>query len=228
MAETLAHRIGIVLNYNGGKAEAGIKRLNKSFGTLKKVLTTVIAGKMVKDMAQFGRELNAMSLRTGASIAKLSSLRNAFISAGSGAQGFERVIGNISSGLRGLSMGRGELAGKLAMFGISPFNTNGTLKSEEDILYSVADWAKNQKGFMAREDILYRMQEILGIDEKLGKQLLNGAEEYRRIRKAADERMGVVRDTKNLDELQTKWDEFWGTIKNTGAKAMEEIAVGDP
>ena len=71
----------IKIKYDGKGAEAGIKRMNNAFNALRKIVTFVVAGKMVKDMANFGKEISLMADRTGMSIQKLSALRNVFMSA---------------------------------------------------------------------------------------------------------------------------------------------------
>ena len=79
MADSAVKTAYIKLKYNGKDAEAGIRRVTDAFSTFRKVVTTVVAGKMIRDVTRFGREITNLSDRTGMSVQKLSSLRNVFI-----------------------------------------------------------------------------------------------------------------------------------------------------
>ena len=223
--KTLGYNMGITLGFNGKQALSGLAKTKKSFLSLKRIVTTVIAGKMVRDMAQFGREFGLMADRTGMSVQKLSGLRNAFVSAGSGAKGFEKTINNINNSLLGLSLGNGEGAARLAMFNVSPYTAGGRIKQPDEILYGLADWARKQKGKLSEEQILYRFRTLLDIDDELGRKLLDGAESFRKFREGASERMGEIDENtqKKLDGIKTKWDEFGGTISNTSAKIIANM-----
>lgn len=225
MTKLLGYDAGIRIRFDGKSALAGLDKTRKSFLSLKRVILTTLAGKVVRDMAQFGRDFGIMADRTGMSVQKLSGLRNAFISAGSGAKGFERTINNINDGLQGLAMGSGEQAAKLAMFGVSPYTAGGRLKQPDEILYGLADWAKKQKGRLSKEQILYRFRTLLNIDDELGKKLLDGAESFKRFRDEASKRMGEIdRGTqRKLDDVKTKWDELGGAVTNTSAKVVAEF-----
>lgn len=225
MTKLLGYDTAIRIRFDGQSALAGLEKTRKSFLTLKKVILTTLAGKVVRDMAQFGRDFGLMADRTGMSVQKLSGLRNAFISAGSGAKGFERTINNINDGLQGLAMGNGEQAAKLAMFGVSPYTSGGRLKQPDEILYGLADWAKRQKGRLSKEQILYRFRTLLNIDDELGEKLLNGAESFKRFRDEASKKMGEIDKgtQKKLDDVKTKWDELGGTISNTTAKVVADL-----
>lgn len=222
---TLGYNMGITLGFNGKQALSGLAKTKRSFLSLKRIVTGVIAGKMVRDMAQFGRDFGLMADRTGMSVQKLSGLRNAFISAGSGAKGFERTINNINDSLQGLALGNGEGAARLAMFGVTPYTSGGRIKEPDEILYGLADWAKRQKGRLSKEQILYRFRTLLNIDDELGRKLLDGAESFRKFREGASQRMGEIdgNTQKRLDNIKTKWDELGGTISNTTAKIVADL-----
>lgn len=217
--------IGIGAKFNGKQAIDGIAKLQKSFITLRRIAMTVVGGKIIKDISAFGREMNMMAERTGMSITKLSSLRNAFISAGSGAKGFESVINNIASGLQGLMMGRGDFAAKLGMIGVSPYTAGGSLKSESQVLYDIADWAKSQRGRMSKQQLLYQLNTLFGIDTQLGEKLLGGGAAFKKLQEEADKRMGTIdkETTKSLDNIKTKWDELYGAVGNTTDKVVASL-----
>lgn len=214
------HKIGYQIYFNGRDAMMGMNRMQKSFNLLKKTMMVVLAGKMIKDTAKFGQEFSLMAKRTGESIENLSKLRSSFISAGLGARGFEKVIGDISDGLLGLSMGRGEMASRLGMLGISPYEQESDgrarLKTEKEVLFALADWAKAQKdmGVMTDQDILYKFRTLLNIPDELGEKLLLGAEAYgEQIRESA-ERVGELQseEIERLKELNRKTNEFGGAL----------------
>lgn len=217
--------IGIGAKFNGKQAVDGIAKLQKSFVNLRRIAMTVVGGKIVKDISAFGREMNMMAERTGMSIAKLSSLRNAFISAGSGAKGFETVVNNIASGLQGLMMGRGDFAARLGMIGVSPYTSGGALKSESQVLYDIADWAKSQRGRMSKQQLLYQLNTLFGIDTQLGEKLLGGGAAFKKLQEDASKRMGSIdKDTTDsLDRMKTKWDELSGTMGNTTDKVIASL-----
>lgn len=217
--------INIVATFNGAKAFEGINRLERSFSRLKKIVMTVIAGKVVKEMANFGNQMTLMSERTGMSISRLSALRNAFVSSGAGAKAFEKTISSINDGLLGLSMGRGDFAAKLGMFGISPYTRTGALKTADQVMYDIADWAAKQKGRMSRKDILYRLTSIFGIDDATAIKMLQGGAAMRGSAYAASKRMGLVTDeqAEKLSKLKKKIDEFFGTIHNTFARVIADL-----
>ena len=223
---TLGERIGITLAFNGGQAFSGIQKVNFALTGLKRLISAIFVGKTINDMARFGKEMYAMSLRTGLSARKLNSLRNAFISAGSDAQGFEKTINNISNGLRGLALGRGDFASKLGMIGVSPYTAEGRIKTADEALYDIADWAKSQEGLMSQEQILYMLRELFGIDEKLGEKLLGGGESFRRLQEESQRRMGTVSDeaVSGLEKLNTGLNELWGSLKNLSANFFGKLA----
>lgn len=223
---TLGEKIGITLQFNGGEALSGIRRVDSALSGLKRLIAVIFTGKTINDMARFGREMYSMSLRTGMSAQKLNSLRNAFIAAGSGAKGFEKTIGNITTGLRGLSLGRGEFAAKLGMIGVSPYTAEGRLKTADETLYDIADWAKSQEGIMPKEQILYMLNELFGIDTELGEKLLGGGDEFRRNQEEAQKRMGSINDgaIESLKNLKQGFDELWGSLKILGVNLFGKLA----
>lgn len=220
-----SNALNIVATFNGQKAFEGINRLERSFTRLRRIVMTVIAGKVVKEMANFGNQMSLMSERTGMSISRLSALRNAFVASGAGAKSFEKTISNINEGLLGLSLGRGEFAAKLGMFGISPYTKTGALKTADQVMYDIADWAAKQKGRMSRKDILYRLTSIFGIDDATAVKMLAGGAAMRGSAYSASQRMGIITDEQanKLDNLKKKFDEFFGTIHNTFARVVAEI-----
>lgn len=223
---TLGERIGIQIAFNGTNALSGMKRVDSALRGLKRLIIAVFTGKTINDMARFGREMYSMSLRTGISAQKLNSLRNAFIAAGSGAKGFEKTIGNISAGLRGLSLGRGDFAAKLGMIGISPYTAEGKLKTADETLYDIADWAKSQEGIMPKEQILYMMNELFGIDTELGEKLLGGSEQFRREQEEANRRIGEINSgtIESLKNLKQGLDELWGSLKILSVNFFGKLA----
>ena len=167
-------RARIVIGANTKSAEEGIRRVTNSFRSLRRFVTTVIAGKMVKDMANFGKELSLMADRTGMSIEKLSALRNVFMSAGSGAKGFQQTIERINSGLLGLRRGESHLAAQLAPLGINPFG-----KDAGQILEEIADAAKAQLSMgRSRESVLDYLTNVIGIDPATAQKLMEGREAF--------------------------------------------------
>lgn len=219
------YSINYELSFRSEKAVKSVQKAEKAFGLLRKVLATVVSGKIVRESAKFGQEMSLMADRTGMSVSKLSSLRNAFVATGSSAGKFSSVIDEINNGLLGLSMGDGALASKLAMFGISPMGANG-LKSAKDILYDLSDWAKSQKGVLSEQDILFRLQSLFGIDTAYGKRMLGGSAALKQYEKEKEAAMGVVspEESEKLTELNNKLNELWQTLGNTASKAVASVS----
>lgn len=206
-------KIRYVLEFQGKDAEAGMKRIGNAFGTLRKIVTTVIAGKFVKDAALFGKEITLLSNRTGMSIDKLTALRNVFIAAGSGARGFQATIEKINHGLLGLQRGQTEWATKLYPMGISPWG-----KGADEILYEIADWAKNAQAMgTSKEQVLDYLIHDVGIDEYTAQQLLGGSEAYKAEQERLKQKVGVARNVEDLQALNKALNELdaaWQNAKN--------------
>ena len=216
----MANLVDIRATFNGKKAIQGINNLERSFNRLKRVVGFVIANKMIKDVANFGREMNLMAERTGMSIEKLSSLRNVFISAGSGAKGFQQTIDRINTGLLGLKRGEGALAAQLAPLGISPFG-----KTADQILLDIADGAQRQLGMgRSREEVLDYLMNVLGIDPQTASLLMQGRQAFLDEQKRLEEKVGIVKSTENLDALKKAYDELNAAWTNAKTNIMEFVA----
>lgn len=214
------NRINILATFNGKKALQGINNLERSFNRLKRVVGFVIANKMIKDIANFGREMNLMAERTGMSIEKLSSLRNVFISAGSGAKGFQQTIDRINTGLLGLKRGEGALAAQLAPLGISPFG-----KTADQILLDIADGAQRQLAMgRSRETVLDYLMNVLGIDQQTASLLMQGRQAFLDEQSRLEEKVGIVKSTENLDALKKAYDELNAAWTNAKTNIMEFVA----
>lgn len=203
----------IKISYDGKEAEAGIKRMNNYWNTFRKLVTTVVAGKMIKDVTRFGREMSNLSYRTGMSVERLSSLRNVFIAAGAGARGLEKSIGAIHHGLMALQRGETEWATKLYPLGISPWG-----KDAEQVNLEIADSIKRMldMGSISQEQAIDYLMSEFGKNEKEAKLMLGGRmailSEEARLR----EKVGVAQDQniKNLDNLKTSLDELSASWEN--------------
>lgn len=213
MAESILHKVGILVEFNGKKAEAGLNRMERSFNQFKRVIVTVLGGKMIKEVANFGKEISLMADRTGMSIEKLSALRNVFISAGSGAKGFQATVDKINQGLLGLNRGEGQLAGVLAPLGISPFG-----KDAEQLIYEIADAAKEQLGIgRSKAEVLDYLTNVIGIDPYMAEQMLGGSQALLSERARLAERVGTLNKesvenlkdfNKSLNDLSATWENF--------------------
>ncbi|MBO7696958.1 MAG: hypothetical protein J6T10_30375 [Methanobrevibacter sp.] len=208
--------INIVARFNGTQAFQGITRLERSFGRLKRVFTFVIANKMIKDMANFGKELSLMADRTGISIEKLSSLRNVFISAGSGAKGFQQTIDRINTGLMGLRRGEGALAAQLAPFGISPFG-----KTADEILLELAEGSKNMiSAGRSKESVLDYLMNIMGIDPATASKLIQGRDAWLADQKRLEGKVGTVKFGEDLNKLNQAMNELGVAFSNATANIV--------
>ena len=122
-------------------------------------------------------------------------------------------------------MGRGDFAARLGMIGVSPYTSSGALKSESQVLYDIADWAKSQRGRMSKQQLLYQLNTLFGIDTQLGEKLLGGGSAFKKLQEDASKRMGSIdKDTTDsLDRMKTKWDELSGTMGNTTDKVIASL-----
>ena len=204
-------KIRYVLEFQGKDAEAGMKRVGNAFNALRKIVTTVIAGKFVKDASRFGKEISVLSNRTGMSVQRLSRLRNAFISAGAGANGFESTIEKINHGLLALGRGETEWATKLYPMGISPWG-----KTADEIMYEMSDWAKNAIATgTSKEQVLDYLTSVMGIPAEKAETMLAGREamlaEEARLRDKVGEvteenKNNLVALNKALNDLNAAWE----------------------
>ena len=203
----------IRLKYSGKEAEAGIKRMNNYWGAFRKIVTTVVAGKMIKDVTRFGREMSNLSYRTGMSVERLSSLRNVFIAAGAGARGLEKSIGAIHHGLMALQRGETEWATKLYPLGISPWGKNA-----EQVNYEIADAVKRMMdmGSISQEQAIDYLMSEFGKNEKEAKLMLGGSAAMLKYEADLREKVGQAQDAniKKLDNLKTSLDELSAAWSN--------------
>ena len=210
---SLQNKVGITFRFNGREAINGLNRMESSFNRLKRIIITVVAGKTIKEMANFGKEISLMADRTGISIGKLANLRTSFIAAGDGAKGFEKTIGKINQGLIGLNRGNGWLAGALAPLGISPFG-----KTADQLLPEIADAAKQQLSLgRSRAEVLDYLINELGISENKAKTMLGGrqallAEEVRLRQTVGEAQEDSIKNLESLsnsfNDLSAAWDNF--------------------
>ncbi|MBO7732870.1 MAG: phage tail tape measure protein [Methanobrevibacter sp.] len=213
MADSAVKTAYIKLKYNGKDAEAGIRRVTDAFSTFRKVVTTVVAGKMVRDVTRFGREITNLSDRTGMSVQKLSSLRNVFISAGAGARGFSRAIGEINHGLMALQRGETEWATKLYPLGISPWG-----KNPKEIMLETADAVKRMidTGAISEEQAIDYLISEFPYNEKQARLMLGGSQAFLENEAKLREKVGEAqqRNIDNLDKLKTSLDDLSASWEN--------------
>lgn len=224
-------RLNILIGANTKTAEAGIKRVTDSFKSFKRIATAIVAGKLVKDMANFGKELSLMADRTGMSIEKLSTLRNIFMSAGSGAKGFQQTVERINAGLMGLKRGESHLAAQLAPLGINPFG-----KTADQILEEIADAAQAQLSMgRSRESVLDYLTNVIWIDPATAQRLMKGrafwlAEEARLLNKvgkvSGENDANLTRLNQSLGELNAAWTNMTANIIGFVAPAIIALADG--
>lgn len=202
--------VKIQIGANTKQAENAIRRFQSSLMGVAKLVTVGAVAKAFKDMASFGKELDLMASRTGMSVERLSALRNVFMSAGSGAKGFEQTVNRINDGLLSLRRGNPWIAQALAPLGISPFG-----KDAKQILEEVADAAKAKLSMGESETtVLDYLTSQLGIDQATAEKLMKGRaylqEEEARLREktgtiAAENNENLKKLNQSLGELSAAW-----------------------
>jgi hypothetical protein len=150
MAQNL---VEYVLDIKTKAAEKGMKSLSKSVDIAGKGLaglkTAAIAvtgatvaltgaiGVAVKEVTDLVNELNDLSVRSGLATDTISGLRFALIASGQSAEGLNEILGAISGQFAQLSTEGSAVEKKFQSFGIAVRDTNGVLRSNNDILIDV-------------------------------------------------------------------------------------------
>ncbi len=150
MAQNL---VEYVLDIKTKAAEKGMKALSKSVDIAGKGLaglkTAAIAvtgatvaltgavGVAVKEVTDLVNELNDLSVRSGLATDTISGLRFALIASGQSAEGLNEILGAISGQFSQLSTEGSAVEKKFKSFGIAVRDTNGVLRSNNDILLDV-------------------------------------------------------------------------------------------
>lgn len=150
MAQNL---VEYVLDIKTKAAEKGMKALSKSVDIAGKGLaglkTAAIAvtgatvaltgavGVAVKEVTDLVNELNDLSVRSGLATDTISGLRFALIASGQSAEGLNEILGAISGQFAQLSTEGSAVEKKFQSFGIAVRDTNGVLRSNNDILLDV-------------------------------------------------------------------------------------------
>jgi hypothetical protein len=112
-----------------GKVTAVISAVAVAIGVVGKV--SFEASKKVTDLVN---ELNDLSVRSGVSAKTIQGLRQAMLSSGQSAEGLTEVLGAISGQFAQLSTEGSAVEKKFMSFGIAVKDTNGELRSNNDIL----------------------------------------------------------------------------------------------
>lgn len=119
------------------------KKVGVSLGSVGAVIGAVsvaIAGAGVaafsaaKKITDLTNELNDLSVRSGVSAKTIQGLRQAMLSSGQSAEGLTEVLGAISGQFAQLSTEGSAVEKKFMSFGIAVKDTNGELRSNNDIL----------------------------------------------------------------------------------------------
>lgn len=119
------------------------KKVGVSLGSVGAVIGAVsvaIAGAGVaafsaaKKITDLTNELNDLSVRSGVSAKTIQGLRQAMLSSGQSAEGLTEVLGAISGQFAQLSTEGSAVEKKFQSFGIAVKDTNGELRSNNDIL----------------------------------------------------------------------------------------------
>lgn len=112
-----------------GKVVAVMSAVAVAIGAAGKVAFD--ASKKVTDLVN---ELNDLSVRSGVSAKTIQGLRQAMISSGQSAEGLTEVLGAISGQFAQLSTEGSAVEKKFLSFGVAVRDTNGDLRSNNDIL----------------------------------------------------------------------------------------------
>ena len=150
MAQNL---VEYVLDIKTKAAEKGMKALSKSVDIAGKGLaglkTAAVAvtgatialtgavGVAVKEVTDLVNELNDLSVRSGLATDTISGLRFALVASGQSAEGLNEILGAISGQFAQLSTEGSAVEKKFKSFGIAVRDTNGVLRSNNDILLDV-------------------------------------------------------------------------------------------
>ncbi len=116
--------------------KAGVDIAVQAFSKVKDVIVQVAKATfdVVKKVTDLTNELNDLSVRSGLSTKTIQGLRQALLSSGQPAEGLNEILGAISGQFAQLSMEGSSVEKKFKSFGIAVRDTNGNLRSNNDIL----------------------------------------------------------------------------------------------
>lgn len=154
--------------------DKSIKGLSRGFGRLGKLMGVGFGAYSIKKIADMGKQMSHLAFQTGLSVSSLSAMSSAFKSLGSSAGTFSRIAGRMNQGIIGLAMGNPEIASKLAAMGISTVDKSGRLKSSQQAMYEVADWAKGMKGRGIDSRMILAALQEMGFDAASAQQAIYG------------------------------------------------------
>ena len=195
-------RVGLnELKKRMGLLEKSAKSANKVFGKLAKFAAVGVWAKMTIDATKFGRSMSLLADRTGIATEKLAGMRSAFAAMGGKAGAVDKLIGSISKGLAGLSMGKGEYASKLAAMGISAWGANGKTRSPDLVMGDIADWTRNQLAMgRSNAEVAAFLEDAFGIDYETFKMLSLGRGGMAKAKTEMNAKTGTV-ETRQIENL---------------------------
>ena len=121
-----------------GKGLAGLKTASIAVAGATIALAGAV-GVAVKEVTDLVNELNDLSVRSGLATDTISGLRFALIASGQSAEGLSEILGAISGQFAQLSTEGSAVEKKFQSFGIAVRDTNGVLRSNNDILLDVIE-----------------------------------------------------------------------------------------
>jgi len=122
-------------------------------------------GVAVKEVTDLVNELNDLSVRSGLATDTISGLRFALVASGQPAEGLNEILGAISGQFAQLSTEGSAVEKKFESFGIAVRDTNGVLRSNNDILLDVI------KNITSLEDSSERSRRAVALVGEAGSKL---------------------------------------------------------
>lgn len=175
--------------------------------------------KIASDTAQSRDEITKMSRELGVSTEHLSGMNHALQLGGTDLKTYDKALSKLSRKIVDADLGLSTAKQGFTDLGLSIKDSNGVLKTSEELVFEVADKFKDMPDGVLKSA---KAQEIFG---KSGKNLINtlnqGAEGMRGQMKEA-EKLGLVFD-KVAGEEAEKFNDTLLRLKQTGAGTFAEM-----
>ena len=175
--------------------------------------------KIASDTAQSRDEITKMSRELGVSTEHLSGMNHALQLGGTDLKTYEKGLARLSKNIVDADQGLSTAKQGFTDLGLSIKNSNGVMKTSEELVFEVADKFKDMPDGVLKSA---KAQEIFG---KSGKNLINtlnqGAEGMRGQMEEA-EKLGLVFDQVAGEEAE-KFNDTLLRLKQTGAGTFAEM-----
>ena len=214
----------------------GVKKISDMFGRIQRnsaqrlvravanIASIHMFARMTSEAKEFERTMSLISGRLGMTTDHIANMQMAFNRFNKSGSGVQKLLGSIAQGVSAVKFGDGKFVSKLAAMGIRYRTASGGTKSNEQIMYDIADWTKSQlaRG-RSEQDLRYLLQSTFGIDDATFEALKGGSAKMRKIQKEYQEATGGIK-TENTTRLRKALDRLSNTFDTLKKKIVENLA----